>query len=84
MMKLYSKSVFDMGPQSTCELNYVTIIETDEDIPATKFCGTDSPAPYKSRSSQLKVQFRSSLNLAGTGWVANFMAVHQNSIVNKF
>ncbi|XP_031624566.1 cubilin homolog [Contarinia nasturtii] len=77
-------SVFDMGPRSTCELNYVEIIENDENLAATKFCGADNPAPYKARSSQVKVHFKSSLNFAGTGWVINFMAVHENSIVNKF
>lgn len=73
-----------MGPRATCELNYVEIIEMDESLPSTKFCGTDDPAPYKAKSSQLKVHFKSSMNLAGTGWVANFMAVHENSILNKF
>lgn len=76
--------VFDMGPRSTCELNYVEIIENDESLSPTKFCATDSPAPYKARSSQVKVHFKSSLNFAGTGWVINFMAVHENAIVNKF
>ena len=73
-----------MGPKSTCESNYVKIIEKDDSIPPIQFCGTDNPAPYKSKSNQLKVQFKSSLNFSGTGWIANFMAVHQNSIVNKF
>lgn len=75
---------FDMGPKTTCELNYVEIIESDDSIAPTKFCGTDEPAPYKARSSQLKVHFKSSMNFAGEGWVINFMAVHENSIVNKF
>lgn len=73
-----------MGPKATCEQNYVEIIEMDENTQSTKFCGTDNPAPYKARSSKLKVHFVSGLNFAGTGWIANFMAVHENSNVNSF
>lgn len=73
-----------MGSKATCELNYVEIIENDQNISPTKFCGTDDPAPYKAKSNQLKVHFKSSMNFAGTGWVANFMAVHESSTVNRF
>lgn len=83
--KCFSLSlVFDMGPRSTCELNYVEIIESDESLPSTKFCGSDNPVPYKAKSSQLKVHFKSSSNIGGTGWIVNFMAVHKNSIINRF
>ena len=73
-----------MGPQSTCEQNYVEIFEQSENIAPTRFCGKDNPAPYKAKSSQLKVRFKSGTNFAGTGWVANFMAVHENSLINNF
>lgn len=73
-----------MGPPATCELNYVEIYEQSANIAPTKFCGKDNPAPYKAKSNQLKVRFKSGMNFAGTGWVANFMAVHENSILNNF
>lgn len=79
-----SCAVFDMGSQATCELNYVEIIENDETIAPTRFCGKDDPAPYKAKSNQLKVHFKSGMNFAGTGWVANFMAVHENSNIHRF
>lgn len=73
-----------MGPKTTCELNYVEIIEFDETIPPTKYCGSDNPAVYKARANRLKVHFKSSRNFAGSGWVIAFMAVHENAVVNKF
>lgn len=73
-----------MGPQATCERNYVKIYEQSANIAPTKFCGKDVPAPYKAKSNQLKVRFKSDVNFVGTGWVANFMAVHENSIINNF
>lgn len=77
-------SVFDMGTRSTCEQNYVELIETDENLPTTKFCGSDNPAPYKSKTNKLNVRFKSGRSLGGTGWIANFMAVHENSVINNF
>lgn len=73
-----------MGSKTTCETNYVEIIENDENVASTKFCGSDSPAPYKGASNQLKVHFKSNLNFAGTGWMINFMAIHENSVMNPY
>lgn len=73
-----------MGSPATCELNYVEISEQSESIAPTRFCGKDVPAPYKAKSNQLKVRFKSSLNFAGTGWIANFMGVHENAILNNY
>lgn len=67
-----------MGSKSTCAQNYLEIIESD-DAPSTKFCGDDSPAPYKARSNRLTVHAKSSVNFAGTGWIIEFMAVHANT-----
>lgn len=72
-----------MGARS-CETNYLEIIEFDETIEATKFCGTEVPAPYKGASNRLKVHFKSSSNFSGTGWTINFMAVHENSEIANY
>lgn len=71
--------VFDMGPKSGCNQTYVEIIENDESIAPTRFCGTDNPAPYKAKSNQLKVHFKNQARFHGTGWVIHFMALHENS-----
>ncbi|XP_055295203.1 cubilin homolog [Sitodiplosis mosellana] len=76
--------VFDMGLRATCDSNYVELIENDDTVPPTKFCGTDEPAPYRAKSSRLEVHFKNSINFAGTGWVIDFMAVHEDSILNNF
>lgn len=83
-IKLLSKFVvFDMGSRS-CDVNYVEIIEMDENIDSIKFCGTENPAPYKARTNRLKVHFKGSTNFSGSGWVISFMAVHENTVVNEY
>lgn len=72
-----------MGTKATCEQNFVEIIEF-ENSPSTKYCGDDTPAAYKARSNRIKIHFRSGMNLAGTGWLLNFMAVHENSEIHDF
>lgn len=62
-----------------CDVNYLEIIEFDDNIAPTKFCGTESPAPYRGRSNRLKVHFKSSSSFSGSGWVINFMGIHENS-----
>lgn len=76
-------TAFDMGTRS-CDENYLEIIEFDDTIEPTKFCGSESPAPYKGRSNRLKVHFKSSTNFSGTGWIINFMAVHENSVISEY
>lgn len=71
-----------MGTRS-CDINYLEIIEFDDNIAPTKFCGTESPAPYRGRSNSLKVHFKSSTSFSGTGWLINFMGVHENSVINN-
>lgn len=73
-----------MGPRTTCELNYLEIVEFDENIPPIRYCGSDTPAEYKGRSNRLKIRYKTSSNLAGTGWIINFMAVHENTAISKF
>lgn len=72
-----------MGAKSGCELNYVEISEQDENIAPSRFCGTDDPAPYKAKTNQLKLHFRSRTHFDGTGWMANFMAIRETSNINK-
>lgn len=73
-----------MGSRATCELNYVEIIEKDPNIAPTKFCGKDEPAPYKAKTNQLKIHFKSSTRFSGSGFAVSFMSVHENSILNRF
>lgn len=72
-----------MGTKATCPQNYLEIIESDEAAP-TKFCGDDNPAPYKARSNRVRVHTKSATNFAGTGWVLEFMAVHENAELLDF
>lgn len=72
-----------MGSRSTCDLNYVEISENDENIATTRFCGSDNPAPYKAKSNQLEVRFRSGSYFDGTGWIVTFMGVHENSVLDQ-
>lgn len=71
-----------MGSKSTCSDNFLQIIEINQDTKSEEvsrqFCGEDSPSPYKSKNSIVKIRFKKTLNFAGTGWIINFMAVRDN------
>lgn len=73
-----------MGPRSGCSQNYVEILEKDGSIAPTRFCGTDNPAPYKAKSNQLKVHSKNQAHFHGTGWVIQFMALHENAGLDSF
>lgn len=75
--------VFDLGTRS-CDVHYLEIIESNESAEPVKYCGGESPTPYRARSNQVKVHFKSSTNFAGTGWIINFMAIHENTVISDF
>lgn len=70
-----------MGPRSTCNNNFVQFLETKNGIEEVMrtFCGDDTPANFVGMSNRLVVRFKKTVNFAGTGWLANFMAVQPNS-----
>uniref|UniRef100_A0A7G3AGB7 Cubilin n=1 Tax=Lutzomyia longipalpis TaxID=7200 RepID=A0A7G3AGB7_LUTLO len=76
--------VFDMGTKLTCPSNYVEFQEVEADgktrVERT-YCGDDIPAVYKSEKSRILVHFVKDVNFAGSGWVLQFMGVHENSEV---
>lgn len=73
-----------MGSSARCDVNYVEVIEKDPSIASTKFCGKDEPAPYKAKSNQLKIHFKSSTRFGGNGFIINFMSVHESSSIDIF
>ena len=76
-------SVFDMGERRVCDDNYVEIIDA-EAANTQRFCGDDTPAPFRGQTSRLTVRFVKTTSFSGTGWSINFMAVHENSKLENF
>lgn len=69
-----------MGSKLMCENDYVEFLEENErgeSISIKKFCGEDEPAVYVSPKSRIVVHYVQTLNFDGTGWVMNFMGVHE-------
>lgn len=63
-----------------CESDYVEFLEENDNgqmASIKKFCGEDSPAIYVSTKSKVVVHYSQTLNFAGTGWVINFIGVHE-------
>lgn len=73
-----------MGARTTCEDNFVEIIEgnTSETQDRRVFCGEDNPAPYVSKTSRVTIRMKKNSNFGGTGWLINFMAVGQTANEN--
>ncbi|KAH8387553.1 hypothetical protein KR093_007741, partial [Drosophila rubida] len=74
--------VIDLGLRSTCTTDYLRILETSRssgnEEEMQRYCGEDKPKVYKSRSSQLTVEFHKSVNFNGIGWVIRFMGVFED------
>lgn len=71
-----------MGSKLMCESDYVEFLEENESGEMTsikKYCGEDEPAVYVSARSKLLIHHVQTLNFAGTGWIINFMGVHEGS-----
>lgn len=69
-----------MGAKLTCENDYVEILEENdakEFAVIKSYCGEDKPAVYVSTRNKLQVHYKQSVHFAGTGWMANFMGVHE-------
>lgn len=69
-----------MGTSSLCESDYVEFQEANEageTVSIKKFCGEDEPAIYVSAKSKVQVHYVQTLNFPGTGWIINFMGVHE-------
>lgn len=74
-----------MGSKLTCENDYVEFLEANEQgeiASIKKFCGEDEPAIYVSAKSELQVHYRQTVNFGGTGWIINFIGVHEGEVTN--
>ncbi|XP_017013207.2 cubilin homolog [Drosophila takahashii] len=70
-----------LGSRSTCQTNYLQILEQDEsgvESEIRRFCGNDHPLEYKSQRSQVVVRFHKTPEFDGTGWIIQFAGVHSN------
>lgn len=77
--------VFDLGSNSTCETNFVEIIEVNregEDRIVRTYCGEEKPDVYSSKRNVLSVRFKKTVNFAGTGFLSEFFGVHQGLLNN--
>ncbi|XP_063696850.1 cubilin homolog [Culicoides brevitarsis] len=75
-------AVFDFGSKTTCNGNYVQILEKNaagEEEVKRQYCGEDEPAVYRSETSIVAVKLKTTRNFAGTGFIANFMGVSEDS-----
>lgn len=69
-----------MGSKLTCENDYVEILEENDskEFEVTKrYCGDDKPAVFIGLGSKIKVHYKQSVHFAGTGWMINFMGIHE-------
>jgi hypothetical protein len=69
-----------MGSNIFCPSDYVEFIEENsqgEKTSVNRFCGGDDPAIYVSTKSKLQIHYIQTQNFPGTGWVLNFMGVHE-------
>lgn len=72
-----------MGSKTTCGIDYVEILQPNEDrdfVSMKRYCGDDKPAVFVSTSSQIMINHKQTHNFAGTGWAINFMGVHEGEI----
>lgn len=79
-------TIFDMGSKTTCNGNYVQILEkspTEDEEVKRQYCGEDEPAIYRSETSILTVRFKTTRNFAGTGFIANYMGVFEGKAINN-
>ncbi|KAG5668318.1 hypothetical protein PVAND_016262 [Polypedilum vanderplanki] len=79
--------VFDMGSKMTCDIDYVELMEENSEkefVSIKKYCGDDEPAIYVSSKSQIRVHYKQTVHFAGTGWIINFIGVHQGASVQDW
>ncbi|XP_048481076.1 cubilin-like [Plutella xylostella] len=62
-------AVFDLG--KLCEQNYVQLVNRKGQVIST-YC-LETPADYFSEDNYVKIVFKTTMNNAGTGWVAMFV-----------
>ncbi|KAI4498132.1 hypothetical protein M0802_006618 [Mischocyttarus mexicanus] len=68
---------FDIGTKRTCDRNNVKIYDYSENgIRSLRnvFCGGDNPARIEAEGNRILVEYTSTVNNLGTGWVAFFMS----------
>ncbi|XP_062137785.1 cubilin homolog [Drosophila sulfurigaster albostrigata] len=78
-----------LGSRSTCNTDYLQILEDtgrpDQQLQEmARYCGDDKPKVYKSKRSQLSVQFHKSVNNNGLGWVIRFTGVFDDYQIPQY
>ncbi|XP_076655704.1 cubilin [Halictus rubicundus] len=75
-------AVFDIGADTGCE-NKANILKLYEPEPdgertlANTYCGGDNPAPFFTNGERILVEYTSTVNNIGTGWIINFKGVQE-------
>ncbi|XP_033326417.2 cubilin [Megalopta genalis] len=80
--------VFDIGTTTSCETKANSLKLYDpapdgEPILANTYCGGDTPAPFYSTKEQIIVEYTSTMNNVGTGWMINFKAVREGETLTN-
>ncbi|XP_058802311.1 cubilin [Phymastichus coffea] len=71
--------IFDIGPKSMCDTDYLSIFNVNANgengEAAITYCGGDMPAEFTGQSNRIAVTYVTSVNNGGSGWLAHFAAV---------
>ncbi|EZA59389.1 Cubilin [Ooceraea biroi] len=66
---------FDIGTRRNCENNNVKFYDVvPEQLLRSTYCGGDDPARFEAETNRVLVEYASTVNNVGTGWVIAFMA----------
>lgn len=71
-----------MGSNLVCDYNYVLFMEEDENgkqRELKKFCGSDDASVIVGSKSRMEVIYEKTVNFDGTGWMLQFMGVHEGN-----
>lgn len=73
-----------MGSKIFCKSDYIEFLEENLSgvmTPIKRYCGDEDPANYVSTRSTMKIHYKQSVHFPGTGWILNFMGVHEGTIL---
>ncbi|XP_050435751.1 cubilin [Adelges cooleyi] len=68
--------VFDLGPKSMCDTNFVDMYDVDQNTGkesfVAKYCGGDTPAYHVSKTGAVFIRYTTNIHNVGSGWILNF------------
>lgn len=76
-----------MGSKTFCSSDYIEFLEENLNgvlTPIKRYCGEKYPANYVSNRSTVKIHYQQSIHFPGTGWILNFMGVHEGTNLCSF